>query len=176
MKKDKDNYTATISVKQSPDEVFAAVNNVRGWWSQEIDGRTDALGEVFKFRYKDLHRTTHKITEFVLGNAGGVIAARSVDVGCVRMTERHLRSDPPTAAEIAAAEQDITKAVDAALRTVSGHGTATLVGLAGSVTTVAALALHLPRYDTERIHHAQGLCRRGRRRGMCPSRGSLAGR
>ena len=48
MKKDNDNYTATISVKQSPDEVFAAVNNVRGWWSQEIDGRTDALGEVFK--------------------------------------------------------------------------------------------------------------------------------
>jgi len=67
MKKDKDNYTATISVKQSPDEVFAAVNNVRGWWSQEIDGRTDALGEVFKFHYKDLHRTTHKITEFVPG-------------------------------------------------------------------------------------------------------------
>src|SRR5690242_11994597 len=67
MKKNNDNYTATISVKQSPDEVFAAVNNVRGWWSQEIDGRTDALGEVFKFHYKDLHRTTHKITEFVPG-------------------------------------------------------------------------------------------------------------
>jgi hypothetical protein len=67
MKKDNGNYTATISVKQSPAEVFAAVNNVRGWWSQEIDGRTDALGAVFKFHYKDLHRTTHTITEFVPG-------------------------------------------------------------------------------------------------------------
>ena len=62
-----DNYTAAISVKHSPDEVFDAVNNVRGWWSEEIEGKTDALGAVFKFHYKDLHRTTHQITEFVPG-------------------------------------------------------------------------------------------------------------
>jgi exopolyphosphatase / guanosine-5'-triphosphate,3'-diphosphate pyrophosphatase len=93
-------------------------------------------------------------TEFVVGS-GQVEHAISMDIGCVRMTERHLHSDPPTAAEIAAAEQDITKAVDTALRKVSGHGTATLVGLAGSVTTVAALALRLPAYDSERIHHAR---------------------
>src|SRR5690349_4838467 len=46
-------------------------------------------------------------TEFVLGDTNGVIAARSVDIGCVRLTERHLRSDPPTAAQIAAAEADV---------------------------------------------------------------------
>jgi len=62
-----DNYTAALSVKQSPDKVFDAVNNVRGWWSEAIEGNTDALGAVFKFHYKDLHRTTHKITEFVPG-------------------------------------------------------------------------------------------------------------
>src|SRR5262249_40550689 len=62
-----ENYTATIAVKQSPQQVFDAVNNVRGWWSGEIEGRTDALGEVFSYRYKDLHRTTQKITEFVPG-------------------------------------------------------------------------------------------------------------
>jgi hypothetical protein len=62
-----DNYTATISVKQTPAEVFDAINNVRGWWSEEIDGKTDALGAVFRFRYKDLHRTTQKITEFEPG-------------------------------------------------------------------------------------------------------------
>ena len=62
-----DNYTAAISVKQSTDKVFDAVNNVRGWWSEAIEGNTDALGAVFKFHYKDLHRTTHKITEFVPG-------------------------------------------------------------------------------------------------------------
>jgi exopolyphosphatase / guanosine-5'-triphosphate,3'-diphosphate pyrophosphatase len=92
-------------------------------------------------------------TEFVVGDRE-VKHAISMDIGCVRMTERHLHSDPPTAAEVAAAEADITKAVDTALRTVSGHGTATLVGLAGSVTTVAALALKLPGYDAGRIHHA----------------------
>ena len=92
-------------------------------------------------------------TEFVVGDRE-VKHAISMDIGCVRMTERHLHSDPPTAAEVAAAEADITKAVDTALRTVSGHGTATLVGLAGSVTTVAALALKLPGYDADRVHHA----------------------
>jgi hypothetical protein len=43
------------------------VTNVRGWWSEEIDGKTDTLGAVFKFRYQDLHRTTQKITELVPG-------------------------------------------------------------------------------------------------------------
>jgi hypothetical protein len=62
-----DNYTATISVKQTPADVFDAINNVRGWWSEEIDGKTNALGATFKFRYKDLHRTTQKITEFEPG-------------------------------------------------------------------------------------------------------------
>jgi exopolyphosphatase/guanosine-5'-triphosphate,3'-diphosphate pyrophosphatase len=93
-------------------------------------------------------------TEFVTGRST-VGAALSVDIGCVRMTERHLRSDPPTATEIAAAERDITAAVDRALAAVGGDIARTLVGLAGSVTTVTALALGLPSYDAERIHHAR---------------------
>jgi hypothetical protein len=60
-------YTTSFTVDQSPEEVFAAVNNVRGWWSGEIDGRTDKLGADFTYRYQDLHRTTQKITEFVPG-------------------------------------------------------------------------------------------------------------
>jgi exopolyphosphatase/guanosine-5'-triphosphate,3'-diphosphate pyrophosphatase len=92
-------------------------------------------------------------TEFVTGSTA-VSSALSVDIGCVRMTERHLRSDPPTAAEIAAASADISAAVDRALDAVSGRSAATLVGLAGSVTTVTALALKLPEYDADRIHHA----------------------
>ena len=93
-------------------------------------------------------------TEFVVGS-GTVDAAISVDVGCVRMTERHLHGDPPTADEVAAAEADIATAVDHALAAVPGRDAATLVGLAGSVTTVAALALGLPAYDPARIHHAR---------------------
>ncbi len=93
-------------------------------------------------------------TEFVLG-ADSVEAARSVDVGCVRMTERHLRSDPPTAAQIAAAKADIEAAIDLAAETVPLDRAKTLVGLAGSVTTVAGIALDLPEYDSVRIHHAR---------------------
>jgi exopolyphosphatase / guanosine-5'-triphosphate,3'-diphosphate pyrophosphatase len=95
-------------------------------------------------------------TELVRGTTG-VQAAVSVDVGCVRMTERHLHGDPPGAAEVAAAEADITRAVDRALATVVGppghRFPGTLIGLAGSVTTVAAIALGLSGYDAARIHH-----------------------
>jgi exopolyphosphatase/guanosine-5'-triphosphate,3'-diphosphate pyrophosphatase len=93
-------------------------------------------------------------TEFVTGRSTSEHAI-SMDIGCVRMTERHLRSDPPTATEIAAAEQDITSAVDTALAAVPGRAAKTLVGLAGSVTTVTALALELPAYEAGRIHHAR---------------------
>ncbi|MFN8459620.1 MAG: SRPBCC domain-containing protein [Anaerolineae bacterium] len=61
------NYTTSFTVDQSPEEVFAAINNVRGWWSEEIDGRTDKLGAEFDFHSEDLHYSTHKITEFVPG-------------------------------------------------------------------------------------------------------------
>jgi exopolyphosphatase/guanosine-5'-triphosphate,3'-diphosphate pyrophosphatase len=93
-------------------------------------------------------------TELVTGRerAG---AAWSVDIGCVRMTERHLHGDPPEPAEVAAAEADITAAVDRALAAVGGWQPGTLVGLAGSVTTVAGIALGLPAYQADRIHHAR---------------------
>jgi exopolyphosphatase/guanosine-5'-triphosphate,3'-diphosphate pyrophosphatase len=77
-----------------------------------------------------------------------------VDIGCVRMTERHLHDDPPTPGQVAAAEADIAAAVDRALAAVGG-GAATLVGLAGSVTTVAAIALGLTSYDPARIHRSR---------------------
>ncbi|GLW31418.1 Ppx/GppA phosphatase family protein [Actinoplanes regularis] len=93
-------------------------------------------------------------TEFVTGTAS-VDRAISVDIGCVRMTERHLHGDPPTARELAAAERDVTAAVDAALAAVPGREARTLVGLAGTVTTVAALAHDLPEYDSTRIHHSE---------------------
>jgi exopolyphosphatase/guanosine-5'-triphosphate,3'-diphosphate pyrophosphatase len=91
-------------------------------------------------------------TEFVLGDAAGVSAVRSVDIGCVRLTERHLRSDPPTADEIQAAESDIRAALVDVVAEVPVDRAATLVGVAGSVTTVAALALGLPAYDPDAIH------------------------
>ncbi|TYB91664.1 Ppx/GppA family phosphatase [Micromonospora sp. WP24] len=95
-------------------------------------------------------------TEFVVGDReAGVRAAVSMDIGCVRMTERHLHGDPPSVAEIAAAQADIAVAVDRALAVVPGREAATLVGLAGSVTTVVAIAQGLQAYDPARIHHAR---------------------
>ncbi|WP_314325494.1 Ppx/GppA phosphatase family protein [Paenarthrobacter ilicis] len=93
-------------------------------------------------------------TEFVLGDSRGVIAARSVDIGCVRLTERHLRSDPPTAAEISAAEADVDAALDLAAGTVPLTRATAVVGVAGSVTTITAHALGLTEYQPHRIHGA----------------------
>ena len=81
--------------------------------------------------------------------------AISVDVGCVRMTERHLHGDPPTGQEVAAAISDIDAALDTVAATVPVRQARTLIGLAGSVTTVAAIAMGLPAYDAARIHHAR---------------------
>ncbi|MEU4550904.1 Ppx/GppA phosphatase family protein [Micromonospora violae] len=95
-------------------------------------------------------------TEFVVGDrVAGVRSAISVDIGCVRMTERHLPGDPPTPEQVADAQADIAAVVDRALAVVPGREAATLVGLAGSVTTVVALAQGLREYDPERIHHAR---------------------
>ncbi|MFF6948954.1 exopolyphosphatase [Streptomyces iakyrus] len=98
-------------------------------------------------------------TEFVVGD-DRVRAARSVDIGCVRMTERHLVrdgevSDPPTEEQIAAMRADIEAALDLAEQTVPLREARTLVGLAGSVTTVSAIAQELPEYDSQAIHHSR---------------------
>ncbi|MEU7022277.1 Ppx/GppA phosphatase family protein [Streptomyces sp. NPDC046203] len=93
-------------------------------------------------------------TEFVVG-VRHVEAARSVDIGCVRLTERHVRTDPPAADEIAAIRADVRAAMDLAAEKVPLGEAETLVGLAGSVTTVAAIALGLPEYDSTKVHHAR---------------------
>jgi exopolyphosphatase/guanosine-5'-triphosphate,3'-diphosphate pyrophosphatase len=98
-------------------------------------------------------------TEFVVGD-DRVRAARSVDIGCVRMTERHLVADgrvadPPGPDQIRAIRADVAAALDLVEKTVPLSEARTLVGLAGSVTTVAAIALGLREYDSAAIHHSR---------------------
>jgi exopolyphosphatase/guanosine-5'-triphosphate,3'-diphosphate pyrophosphatase len=104
-------------------------------------------------------------TEFILGGPGEAgsrdrtsrdqLSGRSVNIGCVRMTERHLHGDPPLPAEIAATIKDVDAALELAAETVPAEKARTLVGLAGSVTTVAGIALGLGEYDSARIHHSR---------------------
>jgi exopolyphosphatase/guanosine-5'-triphosphate,3'-diphosphate pyrophosphatase len=90
-------------------------------------------------------------TELVVGSTT-VDAAKSVNVGCVRLTERHLRADPPTADEVAAARDTARQVLAQAFDAVPVEGVRTWVGVAGTMTTLAALAHRLPEYDSQRIH------------------------
>ncbi len=93
-------------------------------------------------------------TELVLGTSE-VTASRSVDVGCVRLTERHLADDPPTSSQVAAARADVDRALTSVLGDVPVDQARTVIGVAGSVTTVAAVALGLSSYDPAAIHLAR---------------------
>jgi exopolyphosphatase/guanosine-5'-triphosphate,3'-diphosphate pyrophosphatase len=90
-------------------------------------------------------------TEIVFGG-DKVVASYSADIGCVRLTERCLHSDPPTAEEVAAARQVVRERLDVALSVVSVEGARTWVGLAGTMTTLSALAHHMTAYDAAAIH------------------------
>lgn len=90
-------------------------------------------------------------TELVVGGEA-VVASYSADIGCVRLTERCLHSDPPTPAEVAAARQVVRERLEVALGVVPVEGARTWVGLAGTMTTLSALAHDLPAYDSAAIH------------------------
>jgi exopolyphosphatase/guanosine-5'-triphosphate,3'-diphosphate pyrophosphatase len=94
-------------------------------------------------------------TELVHGQRGGALRSHSMDVGCVRMTERHLHDDPPTGAQVAATVRDLRAAIDAARADVPLDPDVPFVGVAGTVTTVAAIVLGLDRYDPDVIHGAR---------------------
>ncbi|MDH3010427.1 Ppx/GppA phosphatase family protein [Gordonia alkanivorans] len=91
-------------------------------------------------------------TEVVLGDTDGVHAAYSADIGCVRLTERTLPSDPPTAEEIAAARAFAAERLAEAFSRVPVEPARTWVGVAGTMTTLAALGAGLTEYDSEKIH------------------------
>ncbi|MDT5137705.1 MAG: exopolyphosphatase / guanosine-5-triphosphate,3-diphosphate pyrophosphatase [Mycobacterium sp.] len=92
-------------------------------------------------------------TEIVVGEAANeVLASYSADIGCVRLTERCLHSDPPTAQEVAAAREVVRERLAVAFRAVPVEGARTWVGLAGTMTTLSALAHNMTTYDPAAIH------------------------
>ena len=155
---------------ENRDEFVRGVLDILGVEPEVISGDEEAefsfTGATRELTGRDdLHRPFLVVdigggsTEFVVGE-DHVRAARSVDVGCVRMTERHLIrdgvvSDPPSEEQVAAIRADIEAALDLAEETVPLREARTLVGLAGSVTTVSAIAQNLPEYDSAAIHHSR---------------------
>ena len=93
-------------------------------------------------------------TELVLGSSEPQ-ALISIDVGCVRMSERYLKSDPPTPAQLAACVADVQRELVAVQRTIDRSRARTVIGLAGTITALAAFELGLRHYDATRTHHAQ---------------------
>ena len=94
-------------------------------------------------------------TEFVLGNKNGLAAARSVDIGCVRMTERHISSDPANVTQVSRVIADTDRAIATASASVDLSAARRVVGVAGTVTTVAAHVMGLDAYDPEKIDRAE---------------------
>ncbi len=155
---------ATSATRDSANaEVFSrAVHAVLGVRPDVVDGEEEAalsyLGAVSGLAESTAHspRLVFDLgggsTELVLGHGFHVIAAHSMDIGCVRMWERHFAGDPPSTEQVAAARADIDAALDEAERLVPLHRANSLIGLAGTVTTVTAMALGLSAYDPVAIH------------------------
>lgn len=93
-------------------------------------------------------------TEFILGQTAPE-ALISVDMGCVRMTERHITHDPPERAELEACAQDVQRTLERVRTVVPVERARLMIGLAGTVTSLAALQLGLQAYDASRTHHSR---------------------
>ena len=157
-------FCATSATRdaQNRDEFLIPVAQILGITPEVISGEEEARLS-FKGATQVLDKASGPFlvvdigggsTEFVLGS-DHVDAARSVNIGCVRMSERHFKNDPPTKSQIESAREDIKIAIALAAEVVPINSAKTLVAVAGTATTVAAAALNLAKYDSDLIHLAK---------------------
>ena len=157
-------FCATSATRdaQNRDEFLIPVEQILGITPEVISGEEEAklsfLGATQALSKSDGPFLVIDIgggsTEFVFGS-DHVDAARSVNIGCVRMSERHFKNDPPNQSEIDSARIDIRNAIALAAEVVPIKSAKTLVAVAGTATTVAAAALNLAKYDSDLIHLAK---------------------
>lgn len=157
---------ATSAVRDAADRerFFAGVRSLTGIDAEVLSGEQEAA-----LAYAGALRATPSdgrpavvdigggSTELVLGDAGVATASVSLQLGCVRLAERYLAGDPPAPSEVVAAQDEVAAQLDHAERVLADQGASLadatgLIGVAGTVTTVAALHLGLDRYDEDRIH------------------------
>jgi hypothetical protein len=87
-------FTTSILADQTPEETFNAINNVRGWWSEEIEGRTDKLNDEFKYHFEDIHRCHLKLIEVIPGKkVVWLVMDNYFKLGIFEDASHHLRSN-----------------------------------------------------------------------------------
>jgi exopolyphosphatase/guanosine-5'-triphosphate,3'-diphosphate pyrophosphatase len=158
---------ATSAVRDASDRerFFAGVREVAGVEAEVLTGEQEAaLAFAGAAAAVEVARPTAVVdigggsTELVVGDGDGRVAGSvSLQLGCVRVTERHLADDPPSPEQLAAAAAMVADRLDHAERSLAGQGVvlrevAGLVGVAGTATTLGAIHLGLDRYDEDRIH------------------------
>jgi exopolyphosphatase / guanosine-5'-triphosphate,3'-diphosphate pyrophosphatase len=157
--------TSAVRDAENRDEFFTGVRRVAGVDAEVLSGEEEAAlafagaaGAVQVAAPTAVVDVGGGSTELVVGAEDGTVAGSvSLQLGCVRLTERHLHMDPPTADEVRAAEAHVHARLDEADRLLTGrgaslHDVASLIGVAGTSTTLAALYLGLDAYREEAIH------------------------
>jgi len=157
--------TATSAARDAAnrDEFFAAAQEAVGVTPELLggdeEGRASFRGATAELDPADGPFLVVDIgggsTEFAFGSPdGGPEAVLSTDIGCVRLTEKFLHSDPPAPEELSQAFDIVRGHLDDVIREIPGVvGAGRFVGLAGTVTTMAAIEIGLPTYDRDRVHH-----------------------
>jgi len=153
--------TSAVRDAKNRDEFLGRVKRETGFEVELISGEEEARRTMLGIR-SGLPQSVSSIlgldigggsTEFILDRPGSASIVRSIDIGVVRLTERMLLHDPPTERELQAAREAIKKETQQVGRLLGDLSGATFVGTAGTITTLAAMAQQLPRYEPARIHN-----------------------
>ncbi len=153
--------TSAVRDAQNRQEFLNRIRREIGWEVEVLTGEEEARrtllgirfglpGEVREFVAVDIGGGS---TEFIRVGTQGSVDVISLDLGVVRLTERAFLSDPPTAGDLAGAEKEIVRQLEEATRRYAGAWPPTLVGTAGTITTLAAMDQGLTRYDPSKVHN-----------------------
>lgn len=151
--------TSAVRDAHNRDEFYAGVRRLVGHDPELLSGEAEATA-TFLGVVSDLDRQGPILVVDIGGGSTELVFGRSkpeallsLDVGCVRMLEKHLRSDPPTQAELQALRDEVDAALETAKGALQVPAAARLVGVAGTVTQLATLKAGIPVYDPEVVHH-----------------------
>jgi exopolyphosphatase/guanosine-5'-triphosphate,3'-diphosphate pyrophosphatase len=155
--------TSAVRDATNRDEFLDRVKREAGFEVEQISGEEEARRTMLGIRSGLPHGVTDVLaldigggsTEFILDRPGQPPIVRSIDIGVVRLCERLLHHDPPTGDEVRQAREWIAKETKAAIAGMGNYQTATFVGTAGTITSLAAMAQKLSTYEPARIHNYQ---------------------